>query len=364
MRITKIRYGSLQIPLRTPFKTALRTVEKIDDVVIQIESDSGLCGYGSAPPTVAITGESKESILATLKHVIEPLLINQSIQNISELCSKIQASCTGNSSAKACAEIAVYDLYAQLQNKPLYQVLGGSPALLNTDLTISANDTDIMIADCQDALIRGFSALKIKVGTNSTEDIQRLSRIYQSVAGRASLRIDANQGWTAEQTVTVLQTLENAGMVFELIEQPVQACDVDGLKYIKERVKTPVLADESAFSLIQVKNLIERDAADLINIKLMKAGGLSQAIAIADYCEANNKQCMIGCMLEGSISATAAVHFAIAKKSVISKIDLDGPTLGAFNPIDSNVNFNDAVISVTDTPGLGIRHTPAVFWFD
>lgn len=364
MRITKIFYGNLQIPLRTPFKTALRTVEKIDDVVIRIETDTGHCGYGEAPPTVAITGESKESILTTLKEMIEPLLLGKSIAHITENCELIQNSCEGNSSAKAAAEIALYDLYAQLQGKPLYQVLGGSCTLLNTDLTISANDVETMLIDCEQAIERGFTALKIKVGKNSAEDIQRLSRIYQTIAGRASLRIDANQAWNAEQTVTILNTLEDSGMLFELIEQPVIASDIDGLKYIKAHVKTPVLADESAFSLQQVKNLIARDAVDLINIKLMKTGGLSQALAIADYCAENGKQCMMGCMLEGGISVAAAVHLAIAKQQVISKIDLDGPTLGAFNPIDSNVLFNDAVILVTDAPGLGIRQLPTVNWFD
>jgi o-succinylbenzoate synthase len=364
MHIIKIRYGNMQIPLRTPFKTALRTVELIDDVVISIETDTGHVGFGSAPPTVAITGESKESILAALRWHIEPLVMGKSISDITGLCSIIQNSCIGNSSAKAAAEIALYDLFAQQQGKPLYQVLGGSSALLHTNLTISANDVEIMLADCESAIQRGFKALKVKVGKESYLDIERLSKIYAYVDGRASLRIDANQGWTAEQTILVLQTLENAGMVFELIEQPVVASDIDGLKYIKQRVKTPVLADESAFTLLQVKKLVELDAVDLINIKLMKTAGLSQAIAIADYCAANAKQCMMGCMLEGAISATAAVHFAIAKRNVISKIDLDGPTLGAFNPIDSNVNFNDAIISVTDAPGLGISQLPTVNWFN
>lgn len=364
MRITKIHYGNLQIPLRTPFKTALRSVDMIDDVVICIETDTGHLGFGSAPPTVAITGESKESILATLRWHIEPLLLGREISDLQQLCTLVHNVCEANSSAKAAAEIAMYDLYAQKQEKPLYQVLGGSNSLLYTDLTISVNPVEMMLFDCELALDRGFKSLKIKVGKESILDIERLSKIYQFVDGRASIRIDANQGWTPEQTVLVLQTLENSGMLFELIEQPVLANDVEGLKYIKQRVKTPVLADESAFTLLQVKNLIARDAVDLINIKLMKTGGLSQAVEIADYCAAFDKQCMIGCMLEGAIGATAAVHFAIAKQHVISRIDLDGPSLGAFNPIDSNVNFNDAVISVIDTPGLGIKQIPHVNWFN
>ncbi len=364
MRITKIQYGNLQVPLRTPFKTALRTVERIDDIVIRIETDTGHCGYGEAPPTVAITGECKDSILDTLKKTIEPLLLGRQITDLNRLCTNVQMACSGNSSAKAAAEIALYDLFAQSQNKPLYQVLGGGIPTLKTDLTISANETETMLIDCEHAIQRGFTALKIKVGKDSAEDIQRLSRIYQAVAGRASLRIDANQGWSAEQTVVILNALEGAGMQFELIEQPVVASDVAGLQYIKKHVRTPILADESAFNLAQVKNLIDCDAADLINIKLMKTGGLSQAIAIADYCAEHAIQCMMGCMLEGAISAAAAVHLAVAKQHVITKIDLDGPTLGAFNPIDANVNFDDSVISVSERPGLGVVATSHIQWFD
>jgi o-succinylbenzoate synthase len=364
MRIAKIQYGNLQVPLRTPFKTALRTVEQIDDVVIRIETDNGHYGYGEAPPTVAITGESKDSILNALKKHIEPLLLGQPIADLSALCTSIQSVCIGNSSAKAAAEIALYDLYAQSQQKPLYQVLGIGAPCLKTDLTISVNETETMLIDCEQAIQRGFKALKIKVGKDSVEDIQRLSRIYHAVAGRASLRIDANQGWDVEQTVTILNALEGAGMVFELIEQPVVASDVAGLHYIKQHVRTPILADESAFNLEQVKNLIERDAADLINIKLMKTGGLSQAIAIADYCAEHAIHCMMGCMLEGAISAAAAVHLAVAKQHIITKIDLDGPTLSAFNPIDSNVNFDDSVISISERPGLGITATSHIQWFD
>jgi L-Ala-D/L-Glu epimerase len=364
MRITKIRYGNLQIPLRTPFKTALRTVEQIDDIVIRIETDTDHFGYGEAPPTVAITGESKESIFNTLKNHIEPLLLGRQVADLSVLCAQIQMVCSGNSSAKAAAEIALYDLYAQAHQKPLYQVLGGGNPIIKTDLTISANNTEIMLIDCEQAIQRGFTALKIKVGKDSAEDIQRLSSIYNVVAGRASLRIDANQGWGAQQTVSILNVLEGEGMQFELIEQPVVASDVAGLQHIKQYVRTPVLADESAFNLVQVKNLIECDAADLINIKLMKTGGLSQAIAIADYCAEHSIQCMMGCMLEGAISAAAAVHLAVAKQQVITKIDLDGPTLGAFNPIDSNVNFEDSVISISERPGLGVVATSHIQWFD
>ena len=364
MRITGIHYGILRIPLRTPFKTALRTVETIEDVIVRIETDSGHVGYGEAPPTVAITGDSLESILEALRGSIGPALLGRDILAIDGNCQTVQNAVLKNTSAKAAAEIALYDLFAQQAGKPLYQVLGGGQPGLITDLTISANDTATMLYDCESALERGFTALKIKVGKDVGDDIARLQAIRRAVAGRASLRIDANQGWSAEQTVSVMHTLESGGEPFELIEQPVSAEDIQGLIKIRAGIKTPLLADESAFNLEQVRQLLALGAADIINIKLMKTGGLSQAVAIADFCAGQNTPCMMGCMLEGGISAAAAVHLAVAKQHVITKIDLDGPTLGAFNPIDSNVLFADSVISVSDRPGLGITATSHIQWLD
>jgi L-alanine-DL-glutamate epimerase-like enolase superfamily enzyme len=150
-------------------------------------------------------------------------------------------------------------------------------------------------------------------------------------------------------------TLEDAGVALELLEQPVKAWDIDGLKYVTARVNTPVMADESAFAPAQVVDLIQRRAADIVNIKLMKSGGLSNAIRIADIAALYGVECMIGCMLESSISVAAAVHLAVAKADIITKADLDGPSLGLFDPVQGGVLFNESQITITDAPGLGIR---------
>jgi L-Ala-D/L-Glu epimerase len=135
----------------------------------------------------------------------------------------------------------------------------------------------------------------------------------------------------------------------------VKAQDLDGMKYVTERVHTPIMADESVFGPTEVIDLIRMRAADIINIKLMKTGGLSNAIRIADISALYGVECMIGCMLESSISVAAAVHLAVAKSNAITKVDLDGPSLSAYNPVDGGVIFNESEISITDAPGLGIR---------
>lgn len=354
MKITDIELGMLRVPLKTPFKTALRTVDTVEDVVVLIRTDSGHTGYGEAPATAVITGDTHGSIIEAIDRFIKPRLIGQDVANLNRNCALVQSAMERNTSAKAAVEIALYDLWAQLHDAPLYQMLGGGDPVITTDITISVDYIDKMVADSLSAIDRGFESLKIKVGKDIGLDVERVKAIHAAVQGRALLRLDANQGWTAKQAVQAMRTLEEAGVVLELLEQPVKAADISGLKYVTDRVNTPVMADESVFNPGQVFDLIQQRAADIINIKLMKTGGLSNAIRIADIAAIYGVPCMIGCMIESSISVAAAVHLAVAKSDVITKVDLDGPSLGRFNPVTGGVHFNESEITISDAPGLGI----------
>jgi len=354
MKIQSIRFGMLRVPLKTPFKTAMRTVAEIEDVVVIMETDTGHIGYGSAPATAVITGETHGSIIEAINKVISPVLIGKEIEDLNKLTESIQTSIVKNFSAKAATEIAVYDLYGQLYGAPLYKLLGGGDNVITTDITISVDYIDKMVEDTMAAIDLGFETLKIKVGKDPALDIERIKAIYAAVNERALIRLDANQGWTPKQTVSVLRTLEDSGVQLELVEQPVKGDDIEGMKYVTERIHTPVMADESSFGPKEAIELIRMRAADIINIKLMKTGGISNAIKIADIAGIYGVDCMIGCMLESSIGVAAAAHIAVAKSSVITKIDLDTPSLGQFDPVRSGVQFNNAEITITDLPGLGI----------
>ena len=355
MKITEIRFGMIRVPLKTPFKTALRTVDTVEDIVVSVHTDTGHVGYGEAAATAVITGDTHGSIIEAIRRYISPRLVGQDIDDLNRITHLIQTALEKNTSAKAAVEIAIYDLWGQLYGAPLYQMLGGGDPVITTDITISVDYIDKMVSDSLSALDRGFESLKIKVGKDIGVDIERVKAIYAAVEGRALLRLDANQGWTAKQAVFAIQQLEDAGVRLELVEQPVKAKDLDGMKYVTERVNTPIMADESVFGPTEVIDLIRMRAADIINIKLMKTGGISNAIRIADIAALYGIECMIGCMIETSISVAAAVHVAVAKANVITKVDLDGPSLCAFNPVDGGVIFNESEISVTDAPGLGIR---------
>lgn len=354
MRIKEIQVGQISVPLKKPFKTALRTVDKVEDIVIRIITDTGHIGYGEAPPTAVITGDTKGSIKCAIEEFIKPQIMGLDIENIEVIMKKIDSALVKNTSAKAAVDIAIYDLFGQLHKSPLYKLLGGYRKEIITDITISVNDPEEMAQDSIEAVQRGYKTLKIKVGKDSKLDMKRIKAIREAVGYDIELRLDANQGWSPKEAVTILTKMEEKGFNIELVEQPVKAHDLEGLKYVTDNVDTPILADESVFSPAEAIRIIQNRAADLVNIKLMKTGGIHNALKICSIAEIYGVECMIGCMLESKLSVSAAVHLAAAK-SIITKIDLDGPGLCSIDPIEGGPVFEDYKITLCDEPGLGFK---------
>jgi len=353
MKIRSIRTQSLKAPLKTPFVTALRRVDALEDLVAVIECDDGSVGYGEGAPTPQITGETIGSMKAAIAF-IAPHLIGRDIDDFENLLQVVHNTIVKNTTAKSALEIALYDLRAKFQKIPLYKMLGGEKRSFTTDITVSMGETEKMIEDALQAVSLGYDTLKIKIGENPQKDAQRIKAIVKALPASIALRLDANQGWSAQESVTLLKELEGSGILAQFIEQPVPADDIEGLRYIKERVETPVLADESVFSLKDAKRLLEIEAVDYINIKLAKTGGISNALALADLCAEYGVQCMLGCMLEGPISVAAGVHVASARPKTITMLDLDAVALLASHPVQSDIIFDESSIILSDTAGLGI----------
>lgn len=356
MKILRVETAEVRIPLRTPFKTALRTVDSVQDLLVRIVTDTGAVGYGEAPPTAVITGETLGSLHTAIEEIIAPALIGREVEELDPLMHTLQHCIVKNTSAKAAVDMAIMDLFAQSCHQPLYRVLGGARHTLETDLTISVNPTPEMVADAQKAVARGFRILKVKVGKEGLADVERLKAI-RAACPEAVLRVDANQGWTARQAVRIITALEDAGVEPELVEQPVPAHDLDGLAYVTAHVDTPILADESVFSPEDALTLLQRHAADLLNIKLMKTGGIWPARKICALAELYGVECMVGCMLESKLAVTAAAHFAAAHR-IVTKVDLDGPSLCSVDPYVGGPLYDEARIVMNETPGLGITGVP------
>lgn len=365
MKISSIRLGRISVPLRTPFKTALRSVSSVDDIIVEIHTDCGNVGYGEAPPTGVITGDTTGAIIGAIQDHIGKTILGRDVEDLEPLLQSVQRSIVGNTSAKAAVDMALWDLYGQLYHIPVCKLLGGGRRQLVTDITISVNDPETMAADALQAVARGYDCLKMKVGVDPTLDVLRLKAVRDAVGQNIVIRIDANQAWAPKQAVRILNQMQEQGLDIELVEQPVKAHDFEGLKYVTERSFVPVLADEAVFSPEDAMTIMKMGAADLINIKLMKCGGIYNALKIASAAEVFGVECMIGCMLEAKISVNAAVHLACAK-NIITKVDLDGPVLCREDPILGGAVFQEKLITVADGPGLGIQGIEAgkisYFW--
>lgn len=354
MKITDIQVGQITVALKKPFKTALRTVHSIEDVVVKISTDTGHIGFGEAAPTAVITGDTFGSIKTAIEDYIKPNIMGLEIENIEEIMKRIDKALLKNTSAKAAVDIAVYDLFAQYHNAPLYKLLGGYRDEIISDITISVNPPEEMAEDSIEAVKLGYKTLKIKVGLDSEMDMKRIQAIRDAVGYDVNLRLDANQGWSPKEAVKIIRKMEDKGFNIELVEQPVPAHDFEGLKFVTDNVYTPILADEAVFSPLDAIKIIQNRAADLVNIKLMKTGGIHNALKICSIAETYGVECMIGCMLESKLSVSAAVHLAAAK-SIITKIDLDGPLLCKEDPIVGGPDFKDSRISLNQEPGLGFK---------
>ena len=278
MKITEVRLGLISVPLRVPFKTALRSVSSVEDVIVEIHTDTGAVGYGEAPPTGVITGDTTGAIIGAIRDHIAKTIVGRDVDEFEDLMIALNGCIQKNTSAKAAVDMALWDLYGQLYKIPVYKLMGGAKKSIVTDITISVNDPEEMVRDALNAIDRGYDCLKVKVGKEPEKDIARLSAIRAAVPKETCIRIDANQGWTPKEAVRILNGMQEKGLDIEFVEQPVKAHDFDGLKYVTERSYVPVLADESVFSPQDALTIMQMGAADLVNIKLMKCGGLYNAL--------------------------------------------------------------------------------------
>ncbi|PLR76574.1 dipeptide epimerase [Bacillus sp. V3-13] len=356
MKIEELQTYRAAVPLVKPFKTALRTVETAEAIVVKVTCDNGVTGWGEAPPTHVITGESLIGIEAAIQQIIRPFLLNKNLLSYETIFQGLDTILVGNSSAKAAVDMALYDCIARNCKLPLYQFLGGHKSEIDTDFTVSVNGPKEMGEDAVAYVQQGFTTLKIKVGKDEpAQDLERVQEVRKRVGKDIKIRLDANQGWNTKDAISIIRKMEDSGLDIELIEQPVKAADIAGLKQVADAVDTPIMADESVFSPRQAFEVIKTRSADLLNIKLMKAGGIYKAQIINQLAEVCGIECMVGSMIETRIGISAAAHFA-ASKANITRFDLDAPLLLAKDIVEGGIVYNRSKIAFSQEPGLGIRN--------
>lgn len=354
MKITEVHIAQLTIPLIRPFITAVRRTECVDDVVVMIKTDHGLVGYGSAASTPAITGDSTESIIKAIKNILAPQLIGRSISELNSLLEMNNQSIAGNTSAKAAVDIALHDLFAQYCGLPLYKMLGGNTNRINSCITISVKAIDEMVNDAIDLVNQGYNTIKIKLGLNPVEDIERVRAIRQTVGNSITLLVDANQGWSCDDALKVIAAFKQQQLNIPMVEQPISAQDLPHLKTISSQVDCSIIADEACFSPKDALNIAKINACDGVNIKLMKSGGIENAQAIYNIAKTAEMAIMVGCMLESPIGVAAIASFAASKPDIVYA-DLDPIFLIRDNHVLGGAQRSGNQIILSDKPGLGIE---------
>jgi o-succinylbenzoate synthase len=354
MSITEIRCHRLTAPLHTPFVTALRRTEHLETTVVEVVDDDGVSGYGEAPQVWRVTGESLAGAEACLSGPLADVVRGRSPDDLPDLGAALHDAVVGNFGAKAAMDVALHDLAARQAGVSLAALLGGSTGVqrVATDVTVSAGEPDELSATANKRTAEGFTVLKLKVGTDAAHDVARV-RAVREAAPEARIRVDANQGWTPDQAIAVIRAMEDAGLDVEFVEQPVERHDVRGLATVTAAVDTPVMADESVFGLRDLAAVIDLRAADLVNVKLAKCGGLGVARTLLERTRAAGMGTIVGSMMEGPIGVGAAAAL-VAAVGTSHVSDLDAAWWASTSPVVGGATYDAGVIVLPGTPGLGI----------
>lgn len=351
--ITEIRCHRVSAPLHTPFVTALRRTTTVDSLVVEVVDSDGLSGWGEAPEVWRVTGESMAGAEACCRGPLSMVVVGRDPDDLTALTHDVAAAVPGNANSKSAVDVALHDLAAQRLGVPLIRLLGGSSLEVPTDVTLSAGSVESLAQAATDRVKDGFSVLKAKVGTSAAEDVAGVKAIREAVGPDVTIRLDANQGWTPREAVRVIRALEDAGVDVELVEQPVAGADIAGLTWVTDRVDTTILADESVFVVRDLVQVIQQRAADMVNVKLAKCGGLSPAKTLLELARSYGVGTIVGSMMETSVGIGAAASL-VSAYGTSSVPDLDAAWWIKSSPLEGGPSYTRDRVSLPKSPGLGI----------
>ena len=352
-----------------PFVTAIRRADSIPVVLVEAVDDTGTRGWGEAAVSWRVTGESPASVRAAVLGPLSDVVVGRPLEATATLGADLARAVHQNAAARSAVECAVQDLFAARRGLTLAAALGTgrdgsterrvgiarSAARVRTDITVSAASTETLVAVARQHVADGFTTIKVKVGAGG-DDRDALVGVREAVGPDVVLRVDANQAWDVDEAVGIIRYWEAAGVGLELVEQPVRARDLDGLAAVTAQVGTPVLADESVRTSDDLREVIRRRAAGLVNIKLAKTGGLAEARLMAELAARNGIGVVVGCMMESSVgvAAAAALAASLGGADAARTHDLDAGLWQSASPVRGGIRYDGADVVLSSRPGLAI----------
>jgi L-alanine-DL-glutamate epimerase-like enolase superfamily enzyme len=352
LKIVQADIYGIHLPLKSPFVISYSSYDYMPSIILRLETDEGLVGYGEAVPDEHVTGETFFGVINILKHHLLPAIMGQNPFSIEQIHHILDQAIYANPSAKAAIDIACYDLMGKFLSQPVYQLIGGAVhESLTFPAVLSIDDPDVMAQKAKKAIAEGYLYLKLKLGRDPQEDVARVKAIRQAIGDRVTICVDINQGWVNySQAIQAIEQLTSYHVAW--VEQPIRIQDIDGLAEIKKHTMTPIMADESVHDGYELLEIIKKQAADRINIKLMKCGGIYPAVHMAKMAEFAGLPCQIGSMVESSIASAAGYHVAKSHRN-ITHTELTGPLL--FSKDIGDLQYMLPYVELTDRAGLGIE---------
>lgn len=352
-KIKDIKVWDADLGNTKPYTIAFKTVDEVKNAFVEISLTDGTKGLGSGNPSEYVVGESLSQCMEALSEGNLQFLVGREIREFNQLTFEVWKKFPKNPSARAALDIALYDVFTKHLGVPLVKFLGQKIKSLPTSNTIGIKNVDETLREAEDFISRGFRILKVKLGKDLEEDIERLVMLRERFGNDIIIRIDANQGYTMDQTVDFYRKTKRLNI--ELIEQPLPAKAVSDMKSLPDEIKTRIAADESLLTPNDALELVKPPfAAGIFNIKLMKCGGVSQALKIADIAHYAGVDLFWGCNDESIVSITAALHAAFACPDT-KYIDLDGSLDLGNDVVKDGFILKDGMMYCSDKPGLGIE---------
>ena len=353
MKIKSIKSWSADLGNTKPYTIAFKTIDEVLNVFVEIELDNGITGIGAGNPSEYVTGESFDQCKLALQETNISFLVGRDIREIHQLTFEVWQKFPVNPAARAALDIALYDAFTKFLGIPLVKYLGQKIKSLPTSNTIGIKNVEETLKEAQEYGERGFTVLKVKLGKDLQEDIERIVKLREKFGKKFVIRIDANQGYDAAKTIEFYNKTKY--LEVELIEQPLPAKAVDEMRKLPDDIRKILAADESLLTPKTALNIVKPPiATGIFNIKLMKCGGISQGLKIADIGLHEGIDLFWGCNDESIISITAALHTAFACSNT-KYIDLDGSLDLARDVVKGGFILKDGVMSCSHKPGLGVE---------
>jgi L-alanine-DL-glutamate epimerase-like enolase superfamily enzyme len=352
MKIAEIEAWPVLMRLADPYTIAYETIHETTNVFLRMETNGRIAGYGCAAPDSQVTRENAGATLDAINEIATPAIKGSDPLRPALILERLKPLLKGRPSVLAALDMALFDIMGKASNLPLWRILGGFKDRIKTSVTIGILPERETVDLARKFISQGFKCLKLKGGTDVDSDIIKVLKVREAVGTGIELRFDANQGFSVEEAVRFVKETRKARL--ELIEQPTPKGQPDMLGRVTSDVPIPVMADESLMTLRDAFRIARKDLADMVNVKIMKVGGISEALQIDSVARSAGLEVMVGCMDEGALAIAAGLHFALARPNVVYA-DLDGHLGLIGDPSANAVILRKGTLYPTNKPGLGFE---------